>query len=159
MSRSTQHRHVPAGRTQHLIDLENLTGGPFPSRNEALQTVDAYLEAAEWCPGDLTVLAANRWLYKQVAFDLPSHIRALPVIGRDGADLALLGWTSAEDVHARFDRLVIGSGDNIFTDLVVNTTRLGTPAWVVAVDGSLSKRLAGAATHRSMLTCTTAQAA
>lgn len=144
------HRH-PAGRAQHLIDLENLAGGPFPGRAAALACLGAYLDVSGWQPGDLAVVATNRWLHREIAFDLPSHLRALPVIGKDGADLALLGWTSADDVARRFDRLVVGSGDHAFVDLVAGTTALGTPAWVVGRGGSIARRLQAAATRTVVL--------
>lgn len=144
------HRH-PAGRTQHLIDLENLAGGPFPGRAAALACLADYLEVSGWQPGDLAVVATNRLLHREIAFDLPSHLRALPVIGRDGADLALLGWTSPDDVAHRFDRLVVGSGDHAFVDLVAGTTALGTPAWVVGRDGGIARRLRAAATRTVVL--------
>ena len=154
MAHRTHHRHArrcPSGRTQHLIDLENLAGGPFPSRSCALARLDEYLAASDWQPGDLAVVATNRWLHRQIAFDLPSHLRALPVIGKDGADLALLGWTSAAAVARRFDRLVVGSGDHAFVELVAGTTTLGLPAWVVGVTGSISARLEAAATRTVVL--------
>lgn len=154
MAHRTHHRHprrCPSGRTQHLIDLENLIGGPFPSGPAALTRLDEYLEASDWQPGDLAVVATNRWLHRQIAFDLPSHLRALPVIGKDGADLALLGWTSAADVARRFDRLVVGSGDHAFVELVAGTAARGCPAWVVGVDGGISHRLEAAATRTVVL--------
>ena len=140
------HRHVPAGRTQHLIDLENLARGPFPGRAAALARLDEYLAVSGWQPGDLAVVATNRWLHREIAFDLPRHLRALPVIGKDGADLALLGWTSPADVARRFDRLVVGSGDHAFVDLVTGTTALGVPTWVVGPAGGIAGRLRAAAT-------------
>ena len=139
--------HYPTHRAQHLIDIENLVGGPFPAPVDALEMVQHYLTVAGWQPGDLTVLAVNKWLYRRIVFDLPSHIRALPVIGKDGADLALLGWTNPDDVAHRFGRLVVGSGDGLFTDLVAGAAALGVDTCVVTGFGGLSRRLAAAATE------------
>lgn len=161
-NRTHPHRHArrcPSGRTQHLIDLENLAGGPFPNTGVALARLDEYLEASDWQPGDLGVVATNRWLHRRIAFDLPRHLRALPVIGKDGADLALLGWTSPADVAKRFDRLVVGSGDHAFVELVAGAAALGVPAWVVGVTGTISARLEAAATRTVVLDRAAAAAA
>lgn len=162
MAHRTHHRparRCPEGRTQHLIDLENLVGGPFPDASAALARLDEYLAASDWQPGDLAVVATNRWLHRRIAFDLPRHLRALPVIGKDGADLALLGWTSPADLARRFDRLVVGSGDHAFVELVAGTAARGVPAWVVGVTGSISARLEAAATHTVVLDRAVAAAA
>ena len=62
---------VPEGRALHLIDVENLAGGPDVSAEVAHTAIDHYRSTACWASTDLTRVACNRWLYEKLAFDLP----------------------------------------------------------------------------------------
>ena len=68
--------------------------------------------------------------------------RLLARSGKDGADHVLLDVLETEDVVARYDGVVLGSGDKIFVDAVVALRGDGLEVTVVAPPESLSRRLA-----------------
>jgi hypothetical protein len=138
---------VPEGRTLHLIDVENLAGGPHVSAEVAHAAIDHYQRTAQWQPTDLTRLACNPWLFMKLAFDLPAGGLTRFGHGADGADRALLAGLDPETVTRRFHRLVIGSGDHCFTDLAAGVRALGGDAWVISRHGSLSRDLERAASR------------
>jgi len=139
------------GRTLHLIDIENLVGNPFATAAAIRQGLDDYTRAADVGPDDLAVVAMNRFLFKQAAYVVEPGWAIRPALGPDGADLALLADAPAFWTASRFDRLVVGSGDGIFSDLVAEVSSAGTEAWVVSHAGCLSRRLARAADHVVLL--------
>jgi hypothetical protein len=131
-------------RALHLVDIENLAGGPFSS--ERLESLAAYLCMAGWGRGDLTYVAANRLLIKRLCFEArPLPCQWLISEGKDGADLALLRVAPVDWVTDRFSRLVIGSGDHIFTELATAAAARGTEVTVVSRPGSLSRTLSESA--------------
>jgi uncharacterized LabA/DUF88 family protein len=71
--------------------------------------------------------------------------------GEDGADLALLDVLLGERVAARFDEVVLASGDGIFTDAVAALGTAGVDVTVLARSGHCSKRLRLAARHTVLL--------
>ena len=132
----------PTGRCLHLVDIENLLGNPRPAdTQQAVEVFETYLVAAVWHPGDLVVVASNPGLMKTLAFqlpDIPSSWRCIR--GADGADRLLL-QAVPNRLHTRFSRLVIGSGDGIFTDLADNTSRTSVETWVVSGVGFVARGL------------------
>ena len=135
---------VRSGRTLHLMDLENLRGRSRMTLGEALATVQAYARVATFGPDDLVRLACNAGLYWTVQQDLPGHWDVRPADGRDGADRALLANLDPPFVARRFERLVVGSGDHIFTDLALQVRALGPEVWAVSRRGSLHHELRNA---------------
>lgn len=132
---------VPRDRALHLIDLENLAGDPRPARRDALALIPIYLELARWRTGDHVVVATNGWLLRQIAFDLPTGWQLRCANGPDGADRALLEVADPRHVAARYHRLVVGSGDGIFTDLVATVAASGIDTALVSRPSGLSRRL------------------
>lgn len=133
-------------RALHLVDIENLAGGPFNS--ERLESLAGYLCMAGWEPGDLTYVAANRLLIKRLCFEArPLPCQWLIGEGKDGADLALLHAAPVDWVADRFSRLNIGSGDHIFAELATAAAARGTQVTVISRPGSLSRILGKAAHH------------
>ncbi len=130
-------------RTLHLVDIENLVGNPFASKRDALDALDRYLELAGYRDGDQIVVAANPGLIREIGFDLTLPCSLHAARGDDGADLILLAQAEPGWVAARFDRLVIGSGDAEFVDAALAVRDLGTPVVVVSRRSSLSGRLQG----------------
>jgi hypothetical protein len=132
---------VLAGRSLHLIDLENLAGDPRVATDRALQVFHEYLSAARWQPGDHVVVASNPGLVARVMYDLPvpANVHATP--GRDGADLMLLACAPPELVVKRYGRLVVGSGDGIFADRAHAARAGGVDVHVVARADGCSTRL------------------
>jgi hypothetical protein len=132
---------IPTERALHLIDLENLIGDPWATGPGVAETYERALAAAGHAPGDLVVVAANRWLLAELGFVAHTSCQMLVAHGRDGADLALLGWGNPEWIAGRFARLVVASGDGIFGDAVARAHALGVRVDVVHGGGALSKRL------------------
>lgn len=137
---------LPAGRSLHLIDVENLIGGPMAGVEAIGQANVAYRSTVTVRAGDHVVIGVNPALLLDMATAWPG---ARPVVGHgpDGADHALLAQTRPDDVAARFDRLVIGSGDAIFSGLTAESVRNGLVVLVVSRRESLSRILAVAAQH------------
>lgn len=132
-------------RTIHLLDIEYLGCGPEVSGADLGLVLGRYAMAIDVADGDLLVGAASTWVWRRVAFDLPSRIRFLPAgSGPDAADLRLLEEAEVLDL-TRFDRLALGSGDHIFTDLVLDVTGAGMGATVVSYRFNTAQSLVEAA--------------
>ncbi|OUS97277.1 NYN domain-containing protein [Rhodococcus sp. NCIMB 12038] len=122
--RTGRHRSVRP-RTLHLIDLENLVDGQVTT-----QTCTAAWEEYRRCLDvrwDDHVLVAVSEKNALTAFlALPGTVQKVVGHNRpDGADHALvdavpLGWA-----QARFQQVVIASGDHFFTSLAENLTTAG----------------------------------
>jgi len=138
---------VPAGRTLHLIDVENLAGGPDVSTEVAHAALDDYRRSAAMGPVDLVRVACNPWLFRKLAFDLPSGWSTGFGHGPDGADRVLLDGLHPKGVCRRFDRLVIGSGDHAFAELAAGVRALGGDVWVISRRRSLSAELGRSASR------------
>jgi hypothetical protein len=132
---------ITARRSLHLVDLENLTGGPSCSGAHALAAFAAYLDAAGWQRCDHVIVASSHRLVQKFAFDLPVAANVHAASGCDGADLVLLASAPAELIVKRYSRLVIGSGDGIFAGRARIVRRAGVMVEVVARHGSCSKHL------------------
>src|SRR3954453_23319474 len=131
-------------RTLHLVDIENLVGDPMAPAAVVLDVLDRYLDLAGYCDGDHVVIAANPALMARVAFDLPVPCNVHAARGEHGADLVLLAQVEPNRIAARYDRLVVGSGDGAFADVALAVRDLDTPVVVVARSGCMSNRLLGA---------------
>jgi len=133
-----------SGRSLHLVDIENLAGGPSRVGQWFSPAVREYLAVAEPGDADQMITAADVTLWRRTAFDVPIG-RYLPGRGPDGADRALLAAAPADWVAQRFDRLVIGSGDQAFADLARAVRPRGTQVVVVARPRQLAGSLRRAA--------------
>ena len=130
--------YVPAGRTLHLVDIENLMGGPFAGEH-ALQSASAeYRRVAAVRPSDIVTVACNPALAFDAGDAWPeAELRVGP--GPDGADRALLSRISDDRwVARRFDRVVIGSGDGIFANATGALKQWGVAVGVVSLKTSLA---------------------
>src|SRR4051812_21864729 len=103
---------VKAGRSLHLVDVENLLAGTAFTERDVTRVAAAYRLAAEVGAQDLVVVASSHHTALPVWFGW-GEARRLVRSGPDGADLALLQVITNEDVAVRFQRVVIGSGDGI----------------------------------------------
>ena len=134
-------KHVPSGRALHLIDIENLMGGPKAGAPVLRQTVSDYRDVVPAADHDHYVIGVNPSLGHLAVQYWPSA-RLVVRRGRNGADIALIECVKdVEFTAARFDRIVIGSGDGIFVHVVRVFRRLGLPVEVVVRQG-LSHELA-----------------
>ena len=146
-------RHIAPGRTLHLIDIENLVGGSAASCGEVAVVSSDYHRTAPVQPGDHVIVAAG----PRIVMDAGLVWRgARLVVGRgvDGADRALLA--AVEDsqwVAARFDRVVLGSGDGIFVPALASFRSLGIATGIVAPEKSISWALQRQADFVRLLHC------
>jgi hypothetical protein len=138
--------HAPAGRTLHLVDLENLMGGPMRGVEMLMEAVLQYQAAAHVATLDHAIIAVNPALALHAGLAWPSA-RLLSAPGENGADLALVAQVADRNwVAARYDRLVIGSGDGIFASEVAAFRALGVASGVVSQKCRLSRELRREAT-------------
>lgn len=132
------------GRTLHVLDVENLVGTPFMTADEAGWVMQRYRLEVTPSSGDLAVMACN----PQAAFDVrPAWPDALLRVraGEDGADLALLAELHSSNIARRFARVVIASGDHIFSATAWALRRSGVVVAVAIGRGALAHDLRRAA--------------
>jgi len=127
-------------RQLHLIDAENLGQDPRPTALAASAVRATYNQLVGRQACDHVVVACNHGALLNVGCAWLGA-RLLARSGKDGADLALLDVLATEDVASRYDGVVLGSGDGIFTDAVIELRRSGLDVTVVAPLESLSRRL------------------
>ena len=137
-------RGLPSGRTLHLIDLENLAGGSAASSADIEIALDGYERLAPFGADDQRVVACGKRLVFPAKDRWPGAL-VRRARGIDGADRLLLDAADPADVAGRFDRVVVGSGDHIFTDLVLELDRQAVGVCVVSRPEALSSRLRAAA--------------
>ena len=145
------HRRThPAGRTLHVIDIENLVGGSGAGPTAVGPALSAYRSTVAVGTDDHAVIAAGptlavaaglAWSGAQLRF---GH-------GIDGADDALLDAVDPAFTAAHYDRVVIASGDHAFLPLVAALRAAGVAVLLVVRDErSLSRDLARLAMHRTL---------
>jgi len=139
-------------RSLHLVDLENLAMDPDPSDRVLDEALSAYHSLVPPSRADLVILSASTRLSHRIAFHVERLGRLLPAGGGpNAADLALLGEAPVRWVVERFDRLVIVSGDGIFSDLSDRVRRAGREVCVASWRAPLSRRLTAAASNVCIL--------
>ncbi len=132
-------------RRLHLVDIENLSGGPLPSAELVRECRRRYIEIAQPGGSDLVVVACSHSAAAHVMFEWPGA-RCVIRSGVDGADLALLGaWADLRSTLAGFSEVFIASGDHIFAPLAAWMAGVGIPVVVVSRPDSLSSSLRFAA--------------
>ena len=141
-------------RSLHLVDIENLLSDPFCEDTRYIEaTISDYKHVSEWRAGDQVLVAANRWLSKKLAFSLQNWTcRLFTAQGPDGADLRLLEEGAQEKLLARFDQLIIGSGDGIFAEVAAAGKKLGLKSMTISRASDLSRKLAAASDEIRMMT-------
>jgi uncharacterized LabA/DUF88 family protein len=131
---------TPTRRTLHLVDLENLLG-EHREEELAAAALERYLEIARWQPDDQVIVAAHPQIIRQIGFSPPVPCNLHAVRGADAADVMLLSHAPAELVARQYQRLVIGSGDGIFTTRARAVRALGIGVLVVARSKCTARRL------------------
>jgi NYN domain len=129
------------GRVLHLLDIENLLGGPTFTLADARSIRAVYAATAPTGVVNQVVLATSHHAAAPAWFAWPQSARRLVRSGPDGADLALIDVIATERLAERFDRVVIGSGDGIFALVAKWLEGAGVRVTVVARRGSLSGAL------------------
>lgn len=132
-------------RTLHLLDLDNLLGGSNAPRSSTVveSLVDRYEEAVGIEPGDHVVVAACTTIARDVFFDLPVSWRRLIGRGVDGADRALVEALPVDFIAARYNEVIIGSGDHFFAPLARELVSRGLIVAVACHSDRLSHCLNG----------------
>ena len=134
-------------RTLHLVDIENLVGEPVAWTDKNVEAVFfEYLQEANWQPGDSLVVASNPGLMGLLAFKLSgiAH-RSLCATGPDAADNLLINAVPNE-IADRYSRIVVGSGDHAFTQLLTGLQGHASTLVVYGV-GRISWELYRSAEH------------
>lgn len=134
-------KHVPAGRALHLIDIENLIGGPRAELPAIYQVRSCYLNTVPIREDDHFVIGANPQVAPFAAeFWPPAELVAMR--GPNGADIALIERVKdVPFVASLYDRIVIGSGDGVFVHVAWAYRRKGRVVEVASRPRSLSRVL------------------
>lgn len=131
---------VPHGRSLHLVDIENLAGGARLPIDVFVGVKARYDELFPERSNDHVIVGSNPYLQLLMNRLWPGD-RVVAGWGKDGADRALLGNAEPRDLSRRFHRVVIGSGDHIFTALARALHDLGVEVVVVGRSGTISSAL------------------
>jgi hypothetical protein len=130
----------PTGRTLHLIDVENLAGGRAAGPKAVAPALAAYRRTIDVATDDHVVLGSGPLLAVAAGRAWPGG-RLVVGRGVDGADRALLRAADPTFLAARFDRIVVASGDHAFAGLVGELRARGVAVVVVSRPGALSADL------------------
>jgi hypothetical protein len=150
-SRANRAAFVPPGRTLHLVDAENLMGGPLAGNRALTGALREYTAAAGIRPLDHVTVGVNPALALSVG-DIWPEARLVIGRGPDGADNALLSTVADVDwVASRYDRIVVGSGDHAFAFAVAAFRAAGLRVDVVAPESGLSMALAALASSIGLI--------
>jgi hypothetical protein len=125
------------------VDIENLLNQPpkLVTGDQAARVFWQYLETADWQSGDSVVIASNPELMSRMMFQLADiPCRKLCAWGESAADRLLLAAVP-NHVEARYTRVVVGSGDHIFSALINQLSGSKVRTLVIAGAGSTSWQL------------------
>ena len=134
-------QRLKTGRSLALVDVENCCGIDRPVARDVAVARSALLATGVLPTGTQVVIgtSADRTLLEAgIGWRGP---RLVIRKGHDGADLALLDVALNEGVAARFDTVVICSGDGIFAMAARYLRERGVRVVVVGRSGSISRLL------------------
>ncbi len=153
-------------KTLHVIDIENVLGGPNDDLGLFNQSKNVYQSLVEISSNDHVLLASNpelflptltAWAYDQendqwngdiTSSDLFSRFSNLTIgpnleifvrPGKDGADKILN--EKAKELLDDFDHIVIASGDHYFLNLCSEAMKLGKTIEIISTQHGLSEKL------------------
>lgn len=129
-----------------LVDIENVVGGAVLTVQQAVQARRCIEAAVRLRDGDHVVIATSHIGLLSTGLGW-AGARLLARSGQNGADLALLAVLTEERVEARFDEVIVASGDGIFTDAVAALGAAGVAVTVLARTDGCSRRLRMAASR------------
>lgn len=132
---------MPARRLV-VVDIENLLGGACLHRRQVKWAKSMLSTTLSLHAPDHVVVGISHVGLLPVGCAWP-RIRYVVRSGPNGADLALLD-VLGEDVSARFDEVVIASGDGVFTEAVWELEDSGVTTTVLARPGTLARSLESA---------------
>jgi hypothetical protein len=129
-----------APTTLHLIDIENLVGCGKVTAEAVAEVRRVYMSASKAQVNDKYCIAAHP-MNRNALLEGWRGASYLYRKGKDGADQALLNIYWGLQSPERFQRIVLGSGDFIFWQLVEDARSAGIKVDVLARKGSCSKLL------------------
>lgn len=140
------------GRAVHLIDAENLLGGPNAPGDAIRHLWQVYRYGIPTTVNDQFFWASSQRLARNSVGVLPLQgLRVLIRDGKDGADDALLDMVDLAHLANRFDRLVIASGDGKFANIAIAARAAGLHVHLVTGVSDCSRRLSRMASTRARL--------
>jgi hypothetical protein len=130
------------GRTLRLVDIENMVGSCQLSLGDVARARVRINAAIAPRAQDHTVIAASHYNAPAAYFGWTDPVRRLARSGKDGADLALLEVIADVSwVAARYDRVVVASGDHAFAPAVAELKGAGVEVIVIRPDTGFSARM------------------
>ncbi|KQZ88493.1 hypothetical protein ASD62_03345 [Phycicoccus sp. Root563] len=135
----------------HLIDLENLVGGPSAPDTTIERVWAAYHGGIPRSPMDQMIVGSSRFFARRTWWLLPEGIQRRARDGQDGGELAILEEIDLDHLVTRFRRLVIASGDGRFAELAAAARRRGLHVHHVTGIGRPSHKLLTAAHSHARL--------
>jgi hypothetical protein len=139
-------------RSLHLIDLENLCGSGLPTEQVIATVWTTYRYGVPTSPDDHYIVGASHLCAQRAWFILPTQgVQRRVRSGKDGAELAILTELDLSYAISRYDRLVIGSGDGMFTPAARAAREQGLHVHQVSGVGTCARTLSQAAHTHSRL--------
>ena len=131
------------GRTVFLGDIENLA---YNSNKDSLLSEDVQrTSVAVWSIIGLynpqEIIASSHHFAQWIWFSWGRNPRRLIGSGRNGADHELLEVIYSENLHTRYDTVIIGSGDGIFAQPAAQLSKEGLKVIAIHGKGRLSNKL------------------
>ena len=139
-------RWWPKGRTLFLVDAENLVGSGRPSACALAAAASQLASAVPATLLDHVVVGVAHSCLIDAGVAWPGA-RLVVGSGPDGADHALLAQAEPDQLAARYDRVVIASGDGIFSDIAASLGALGVEVVIASRAEACSARLRLVATR------------
>ena len=130
-----------AVRELHLVDIENELGTSRPLAKDIARFREFYIKRNN-VPVDAQIVigASSGATMLEAGVGWP-NARPEWIAGPDGADRALISVALDENVDKRFGRVVIASGDHIFSDAAERLQALGVHVTVFSRAVYLSNKL------------------
>ncbi len=139
-------------RSLHLIDLENLCGSGLPPKSLIARVWRTYRYGVATSPEDHYIVGSSHGFASLAWFVLPDQgIQRVVRSGKDGGELAILAEVDIAHAASRFDRIVIASGDGMFTEAAATAREHGLHVHQVSGLGKCSRALAATAHTHSRL--------
>lgn len=133
------------GRRLVLVDIENIAGRACRTAESVLSAKAAVENTAHIHGGDHVVIATSHIGLLHVGSNWVG-VRYVVRSGANGADLALLDVLT-ENIPARYEQVVLASGDGIFAPAVAELASAGVETTVLGRRGSVARSLQMAASH------------
>lgn len=130
------------GRKLFVVDIENMVGTSQPTISEVCKARTRIKNAVTHEVGDHVIIGSSGGNAEAANFGWAGSAQHVIRNGKDGADLALLECISdAQWIAARYDTVVIASGDHIFAFAVAALKAAGCEVLVIAPDRGFSKAM------------------